>query len=117
MSTTPEITGTLRVAWDDDENLRFVIFFVDYAIEPYEPADHFTLTPPCGGAVEITSIRIISCVVHDSGSPARPWLAIGLGTNHVVTADVAAHLVACYERSKAYESLKDACRAHAESEA
>lgn len=116
MSTTPETTGTLHRMWIDDGNNRRVCFDIDYTIDSHEPADHFTLTPACGGGVQITDIRVDSVFIVESDRPTEPWLGVIGGRLGSLPDDAAAHLVDYFKRSKAYETLEDACRKHAERE-
>ncbi len=109
----PETSGTLHRVWINDENNRRVCFEIDYTIDSYEAADHFTLTPQCGGGVEITDIRVDSVFLVESDDPTVPWLAVIGGRFGTLPDSAAAHLVARFEHSKAYETLEDACRKHA----
>lgn len=113
MSTTPETSGTIRRMWIDDGNNRHVWFDIDYTIDSYEAANYFTLTPQCGGGVEITDIRVGSVFIMESDRPTAPWLTLLGGRFGSLPDGSAAHLVACFGRSKAYETLEDACRKHA----
>ncbi len=113
---TPEKKGVLQVKWINDENLRHVFFDVYYTIEPCFDGDG-TITPACGGGLEITQVHPRWLMLFDnSTTDEAAFLSIGDGTGSPIPTDAEEHLVACFEKSEEYKTLDDACREHAESE-